>query len=127
MSTPATAICSACGLPFRPHRSTARFCSSRCRLINHRASALKRPARPVGEPADAFVSVSGPPSPSATLPKKRETLRAPRPKQLPRGVVRDERYSNMYRLVRPDGSLSDMVNLTRAKEALAAVCEGNAA
>jgi hypothetical protein len=127
MSTPATAICSACGSSFTPRRSTARFCSSRCRLINHRASALKTPARPVGEPADAFVSVSGPPSPSAALPKQIETLRAPGSKQIPRGVVRDERYPNMYRLVRPDGSLSDMVNLTRAKDALAAVCEGSAA
>lgn len=32
-------------------------------------------------------------------------------------VVPDERYPNMWRVRRPDGSLSDMVNLTRAKDA----------
>jgi hypothetical protein len=35
--------------------------------------------------------------------------------------VPDERFPGMYRLKRADGSLSDMVNLTRAKDALAAV------
>lgn len=118
MSAPATAICSACRLPFTPRRSTARFCSARCRLINHRASALKTPTTPVGEPADTFVSVSGPPSPSAFLLRKLETLTARGAKQLPRGIVRDERHPTMYRVVMPDGSPSDMVNLTRAKDAL---------
>jgi len=33
-------------------------------------------------------------------------------------VVPDERFPGMYRLKRTDGSLSDMVNLTRAKDAL---------
>jgi len=121
MSAPATAICSACRLPFTPHRSTARFCSARCRLINHRASALKMPAKPVCEPADAFVSVSGPPSPSAPLLKKPETLTARGAKRLPRGIVRDERHPTMCRAVMPDGSLSDKVNLTRARDALAAI------
>jgi hypothetical protein len=36
-------------------------------------------------------------------------------------IVPDERFPGMYRLKRADGSLSDMVNLTRAKDALAAV------
>jgi hypothetical protein len=121
MSAPATDICSACKLPFTPHRSTARFCSARCRLINHRTSAVKTPARPVGEPADAFVSVSGPLSPSAPLLKKPETLTAREAKRLPRGVVRDERRPAMYRVFLSDGSLSDMVNLTRARDALAAI------
>jgi hypothetical protein len=29
----------------------------------------------------------------------------------------------MYRLRRPDGTLSDMVNLTRAKDAISVVCQ----
>jgi hypothetical protein len=33
----------------------------------------------------------------------------------------DERFPGMYRLKRTDGSLSDMVNLTRVKDALAAM------
>ena len=32
-------------------------------------------------------------------------------------VVADGRYPGMYRVQMPDGSLSDMVNLTRAKDA----------
>lgn len=32
-------------------------------------------------------------------------------------IVRDERYSDMWRVVRPDGSLSDIVNRARAKDA----------
>jgi hypothetical protein len=36
-------------------------------------------------------------------------------------IVRDAEWSGMYRLRFPDGRLSDMVNLTRAKDALAAM------
>jgi hypothetical protein len=32
-------------------------------------------------------------------------------------VVRDEKWPSMYRLRMPDGHLSDMVNLTRARDA----------
>jgi hypothetical protein len=39
-------------------------------------------------------------------------------KALPPGIVPDATYPGMYRLVLADGSLSDMVNLTRAKDAL---------
>jgi hypothetical protein len=121
-------ICSVCKSPFTARRSHARFCSSRCRLINHRASALKTPSRPAGEPAGAFLSVSGTHSLPAPLQMKRETLTASRAlEQLPRSIVRDERYRNMYRVVLPDGSLSDMLNLTRAKDALAAIGEESAA
>ena len=38
-------------------------------------------------------------------------------------IVADNRFPGMYRLKRTDGSLSDMVNLTRAKDALAAMYE----
>jgi hypothetical protein len=34
-------------------------------------------------------------------------------------IVPDKRWPGMYRLRLPDGSLSDMANLTRAKDALA--------
>jgi len=36
-------------------------------------------------------------------------------------VVQDERYPNMYRVDYLDGRLSDMVNLTRAKDAAVGV------
>ena len=32
-------------------------------------------------------------------------------------IVRDQKYSNMWRIEFPDGKLSDMVNRTRAKDA----------
>jgi hypothetical protein len=38
--------------------------------------------------------------------------------KLPRGIVRDAVYPNMYRIVLKDGTLSDMINLARAKDAL---------
>jgi hypothetical protein len=40
------------------------------------------------------------------------------------GIVSDAKWPEMYRLKRADGSLSDMVNLTRAREALASFAEG---
>ena len=39
--------------------------------------------------------------------------------RLPVRIVPDAKYPGMYRLRIPDGSLSDIVNLTRAKDALA--------
>jgi|KBSMisStaDraftv2_1062788.scaffolds.fasta_scaffold74570_4 hypothetical protein len=38
-------------------------------------------------------------------------------------VVVDERYPQMWRVRRPDGSLSDMVNRTRAKDAALAMLD----
>ena len=125
MSAPATPFCSTCGLPFLPRRSTRRFCSSRCRLINHRGSALRTPPRPAGERASAFLSVASTQLLLAPLPKKRETLSGL--KQPPPGILRDERYPAMYRVILPDGSLSDMLNLTRAKDAFAVLRDQAAA
>ena len=39
------------------------------------------------------------------------------------GIVSDKRWPGMYRLKRTDGRLSDMVNLTRARDALRAAQE----
>src|SRR5262245_13357026 len=38
-------------------------------------------------------------------------------------VVPDARHPRMYRLVLPDGTLTDMVNLARANDAAIAICE----
>jgi hypothetical protein len=46
---------------------------------------------------------------------------------LPRGIVPDSKWPGMFRLRLADGSLSDMVNLTRAKDALAFKKLGSAA
>jgi len=39
-------------------------------------------------------------------------------------IVPDEKYPSMWRVVRTDGSLSDMTNRTRAKDACAAAFFG---
>ena len=36
-------------------------------------------------------------------------------------IVPDEKYPNMWRIERPDGKLTDMVNKTRAKDAALSV------
>lgn len=38
-------------------------------------------------------------------------------------VEPDARFSGMWRVLWPDGQLSDMANLSRAKDAAAAICE----
>jgi len=48
------------------------------------------------------------------------TLRR-KPIKIDRRIVPDQIWPGMHRLRLPDGSLSDMLNLTRAKDALAAM------
>jgi hypothetical protein len=38
--------CSHCGQPFTPERSTARYCSTRCRVAFHRAKLAGQTSRP---------------------------------------------------------------------------------
>ncbi len=41
LTQPATlsvSVCAACGKAFEPKRTTARYCSSKCRLVAHRAT-----------------------------------------------------------------------------------------
>ena len=70
-----------------------------------------------GETADgAFLSVSGYPT---TQPRGNgigETLTAPQARALPRGIVPDANWPGMYRVQLADGTLSDMVNLSRAHD-----------
>src|SRR5262249_12005218 len=94
-------ICHQCGKPLpATARRHARFCSPAHRAAYHRLSTAAKMARvpfPVARTRDksaagAYVA-----------------------------IVPDERFPGMYRLKRTDGSLSDMVNLTRAKDAFAAM------
>jgi hypothetical protein len=95
------AICHQCGkrLPATARRH-ARFCSPAHRAAYHRSSTAAKMARvrfPVARTRDksaagAYVA-----------------------------IVPDERFPGMYRLKRTDGSLSNMVNLTRARDALAEI------
>jgi hypothetical protein len=95
------ATCHQCGKPLpATTRRHARFCSPAHRAAYHRSSVAVRTARvrfPVAPTRDKSAA-------GADV-----------------AIVPDERFPGMYRLKRTDGSLSDMVNLTRVKDALAAM------
>src|SRR6478735_4948201 len=106
--------CAQCQTEFRPRRSTAKFCGDRCRKAASRGAP--------GEAPHAFLSVTGHPPSAPTIkpaPATLVTLTTPIPRasKLDSRIVPDAKWPGMYRLRRPDGSLSMMVNLTRAKDA----------
>jgi hypothetical protein len=90
--------CLHCKEPLPPNaRRQARFCSSAHRAAHHRSSIADR------LPRVRFLSGRG-----------RETALA----ASYIAIVPDTAFPGMYRLKRTDGTLSDMVNLTRARDAL---------
>jgi len=111
--------CSRCGSKFRPQRSTARFCSPRCRVAAQRARDQGAPIRVAATrpsvATDAVLSVTAIIEMSAG--KKPESVTLRQPKLDPR-IVSDSKWPGMYRIRRPDGSLSEMANLTRCRDAL---------
>src|SRR5262245_32185440 len=113
--------CSACGLQFRPRRSTARFCSPRCRVAAQRTRDRGTPIRMAvtrpGVATDAVLSVTAPVGMSGGQKPQSVTLRR-NPHKLDPRIVADPKWPNMFRLRLADGALSDMVNLARAKDAL---------
>jgi hypothetical protein len=149
-SPPATAVCPVCDKRFERgrhrnqfHRAGARiiessrYCSSKCRQSAWRTrrdirNEIPRSQRRIrnterkklGAATTLHASVARSKISqrfqyAATPPK---TVSGPR--SMPPGIVPDEHYPGMYRFRLPDGSLSDIVNLTRAKDALAALREG---
>jgi hypothetical protein len=122
-----SAVCAICRKSFTRHRSTARFCSPRCRQRAHRRVGLS----PVGELRNATASrkrdvsqtrdscgsgVRLSPSPK-TAPQQLKAVADSVRSSTPR-IVADQHWPNMWRIEFPDGRLSDMLNITRAKEAL---------
>jgi hypothetical protein len=101
-------FCASCGASFTPRRSSARFCSTRCRTAAHRSSTAACNAITARRKARSAIKSA----PGIVATPRLSVTRNPR-------IVVDERWSGMYRLRLPDGSLSDMVNLTRARDALA--------
>jgi endogenous inhibitor of DNA gyrase (YacG/DUF329 family) len=120
-----TRECARCGRVFAPQRSTARYCNSRCRLIAHRSASAEPPATANRKAADARVSVSShpgtyhPPSSASETLTPQQPRASKAPSKLDPRIVPDAKWPGMYRVRRPDGTLSDLVNLTRAKDALA--------
>src|SRR5262249_54083331 len=120
---------------------TSKYCSSACRQAAYRTRrdirnnipVSARPRRPVRRklrPLPACVTntskdfLGTAPHASVTraeIPQRNQLAVAPQKKSLPREIIPDPKWPGMYRLRLPDGSLSDIVNLTRAKDALAAM------
>jgi len=67
---------------------------------------------------DAINSIGNPQTNSAQVELFYGTARAPLARAVP-----DDRYPSMWRIAWPDGRVSDMTNLTRARDAAAAICE----
>ena len=116
-----SATCHACGSQFRPQRATARFCSSRCRKATQRARDRGLPLKVFpqarSDGTSAFLSVTATLGNSAGQKPQSVTLKRKPPRLDPR-IVPDEHWPGMYRIKRPDGSLSDMANLTRCRDVL---------
>jgi len=94
-------ICHQCGKPLpATARRHARFCSPAHRAAYHRSSIAAGMAR-VRFPVAPTRDKAAPPAYIA--------------------IVADNRFPGVYRLKRSDGSHSDMVNLTRARDALAEI------
>jgi hypothetical protein len=117
-------VCSHCGAEFKPLRRSARFCGPTCRKAANRKLC------------HANVTTDGP-SEAARTSQNGSRVHAGRSGQInaattakllsvTRGfaIVPDARWPGMYRIRRPDGTLTEMVNLTRAKDALRALEEG---
>jgi hypothetical protein len=93
-------MCHQCGKPLpATARRHARFCSPAHRAAHHRSSIADR------LPRVRFLTGAGRDNPAAMAPYV--------------AIVPDTAFPGMYRLKRSDGSVSDMVNLTRARDALA--------
>lgn len=100
METTTVRRCEHCEKPLPPTaRRHARFCSPVHRAAHYRASITNK------IPRVRFLTGSG-----CDKTAERAAYVA---------IVPDTTFPGMYRLKRTDGTLSDMVNLTRAKDALA--------
>jgi len=83
------------------------------------------PAAPPAMPARATekadvesVSVSGYPTTQPHQNGIPETLSMPHSRPLPRGLVPDAHWPGMYRVRQANGTLGDLLNLTRAHDLL---------
>jgi hypothetical protein len=113
------ACCARCGQPFTSRRSTARYCGPTCRVAAHRKTDCNANLAPEN-------AAGGPPvrqNCSKVYPERSAPNNAPmtsKPLSITRGyaIVADSKWPGMYRIRKPDGTLTDMVNLIRAKDAL---------
>jgi hypothetical protein len=115
--------CSHCGVEFEPQRRTARFCGPTCRVAAHRKSECN--ANSAADSGTGATRTSQ--NASRVSPARSGQINAPtatKPLSVTGWrIVPDSKWGGMYRLRRPDGTLSDMMNLTRAKDAISVVCQ----
>jgi hypothetical protein len=113
------AACQRCGSSFVPKRRSARFCSPACRVAAHRARAPVTGAAPHGATARESKSATG--TSGASRAFQRSPTAVGDSSVTPSGnlaveIVHDEHWPSMWRIRFADGSVSGMVNLTRAKD-----------
>jgi hypothetical protein len=113
--------CQACGREFYGKRSDARTCGDSCRQRLRRSRQRGNRTRSETRTADLSVTRYSGKAPihrrARVTDKPPRVTDKPTSRRLPPGVVPDANWPGIYRVRLPDGSLSDMVNLTRAKEA----------
>jgi hypothetical protein len=120
-----TIPCALCRRPFKPLRSTARFCGPRCRQTAHR----RADQLPVGKSGNAsereFRSARRPSNPAEETGKRLSTkglnsaARRLDPPIIPVHIVPDQLWPDMWRVVFSNGHISGLLNITRAKDAVA--------
>ena len=119
-----TIVCAICRRPFVPRRSTAQFCGPRCRQTAHRRADQS----PIGKSrngsrcSEGNIRSARGPSDSAgragrPLPPKAPGSASRR--LIPLHIVPDQVWPDMWRLVFSDGRISGLLNITRAKDAVA--------
>jgi hypothetical protein len=116
--------CSHCGTEFRPQRRSARFCGSTCRVAAHRKTDCN--ANSAAEKATGAANTSQ--NDLQVSPARSEQINTPtitKPLSVTGWrIIPDSKWPGMYRLRHADGTLSDMTNIARARDALAANAEG---
>ena len=117
--TDVVVTCTHCGTEFRPLRRSARFCGPTCRVAAHRGRGVCNATTATAAAAGAKNGKIR--STIHAAPKDAISVTLRRPPKLPAGIVPDAKWPGMYRIRRPDGTLSDMVNLTRAKDVCASL------
>jgi hypothetical protein len=131
------ASCTICSHPFTARRSTARYCSARCRQTAHRrdcrqpcktlgikeesgAADVRFTGSPIGSIVDAGIQPSPGTSPLRAAakrpPSERSTIHVACYHLIP-----DQHWPGMWRILLPSGRLLGMLNKSRATDALARI------
>jgi hypothetical protein len=116
----------------RSYHLGARYCKEACRKAaskaRRRSSTVARKAEKMLPPSALLSSVTRDKnSVDLSMPYRGKKTGRGSPKKLDPRIIPDERWPGMFRLLLPDGSLTDILNLTRAKDALAAIRDEDAA